>query len=90
MLDVGHCKHELQQIDVSKSDKAKLERLLSAKEMTRYRCGPGSIGCLVDHCCPQLPFDIPERRRRQNDATVQDMLKLNKMIRSAKSIVSSS
>ena len=48
----------------------------SAKEMTRYR----------GHCCPQLSFDFSERRRRQNDATIQDMLKMNTMIRSANSI----
>ena len=32
----------------------------------------------VDHCCPQLSFDLSERRRRQNDATIQDMFNLNK------------
>ena len=31
MIDMEHYKHELQQIEVSGSDKAKLERLLSAK-----------------------------------------------------------
>ena len=76
MVDMEHYKHELQQIEVSKTDKAKLERLLSAEEMTRYRGGLGSIGRLVD--CLQLPFDLSERRRRQSDATIQDMLKLNK------------
>ena len=86
MIDMEHCKHELQQIEVSKSDKAKPERLLSAREMTRYRGGLGNIGWLADHCCPPLSFDHSERRRRQNDATTQDMLKLNKMIRSTKSI----
>ena len=45
-----HYKPELQQIEVSKSDKAKPEKLLSAKEMTGYRGGFGSIGWLVDHC----------------------------------------
>ena len=54
--------------------------------MTRYRGGFGSIGWLSDHCCPQLSFDLSERRRRQEDATIQDMLKLSTMIQSAKSI----
>ena len=40
---------------------------------------------MADHCCPQLSFDLSERRRRQNDATIQDTLKLNKTIPSAKS-----
>ena len=35
---------------------------------------------------PQLSFDLSERRRRQNDATIQNMLKLSTMIRAAKSI----
>ena len=44
MIDMEHCKHDLQQIEVSKSDNAKLERLLSAKEMTCYRGGFASVG----------------------------------------------
>ena len=86
LIDMEHYKHELQQIEVSKSDKAKHERLLSAKETTSYRGGPGSIGWLLDHCCPQLSFGLSERPRRQSDATIQDVLKLNNMIRSAESI----
>ena len=69
-----------------KSGRDKSERLLPATEMTRYRGGLGSIGWLVDNCCPQLSFDLSERRRLQEDATIQDMLKLSTMIRSAKSI----
>ena len=34
-IDMEHDKHEPQQTEVSKSDKAKPERLLSAKEKTR-------------------------------------------------------
>ena len=52
--------------------------------MTRYRCDLGNIERLVDHCCPQLSFDFSEERRQQNDATIQDMLKLNNMMPSAK------
>ena len=44
-----------------------------------------AFGWLVDHCCPQLSFGLSEKRRRQNDATIQDMLKLNNKIRSAES-----
>ena len=43
VIDMEHYKHELQQIEISKSDKAKHKKLLSAKEMTRYRGGIGSI-----------------------------------------------
>ena len=87
MIDMEHHKHELQQIEVSKSDKVKRDRLLSANEKTRDRVGIGSIGWLViDHCCPRLPFDYSERRRPQSDATIRDMLKLNNMRRSAKSV----
>ena len=87
MIDMEHNKHQLQQIEASKSDNSKLEvLLLSAKEMTRDRSVLGSIGFPVDHCCAQLSCDLSERRRRQNDATIQEMLKLNKMRRSAKSV----
>ena len=75
MIDTEHHKHELQQIEVSKSDKTKPERLLTATEMTRYRGGIGSVGWLVDRCCPQLSVDFSEWRGRQNDATIEDMLK---------------
>ena len=60
-------KHELQQIEVSKSDTSKRKRMLTAKEMTRYRGGLRSVGWLFDNCC------------------LRDRLKVNKMIRSAKS-----
>ena len=85
MADIEHCKHELQQIEVSKSDKLIPGRLLSATDMTCCRADLGSTGWLVDHWCPQLSFGASERRRRQNDATIQDILKLNRMERSAKS-----
>ena len=62
----------------------KPEWLLSAKEMTRHCGGLGTIGWQVDHGCPQLSFDLSERRRRDNDASIQDMLKWNKIIRSTK------
>ena len=76
MVVMEHYMHELPQIEVSKSDKLKLQRLLSAKEMTRYRGGLGRIGWLLDLCCPQLSLHSPERHRRQNDATIQDILKI--------------
>ena len=82
MLVMSHYKHELSQMEVSKKDKLKPEMLLSTKEMARHRGGLGSVGWLVDQCCPQLSW----RRRRQNDATIQDMLNVNKMIRTTKSI----
>ena len=53
-------------------------------EMTLYLGGLGSVGWLVDHYCPQLSFDLSERRRRQIDATFLDLLKLNTRSRSAK------
>ena len=76
MVVMEHYMHELPQIEVSKSDKLKLQSLLSAKEMTRYRGGLGRIGWLLDLCCPQLSLHSPERHRRQNDATIQDILNI--------------
>ena len=66
MVDMGY-KHELPQIEVSEEDKRKPESLLTAKEVTPYRGGFGSVGCLVDHCCPLLSFDLSGRCRRQDD-----------------------
>ena len=71
MVNMQHYEHELSQIEVSNTDELKPGRLLSAKEMTRHRGGLGTIGWQVDHVCPQLSFDLSERRRRDNDATIQ-------------------
>ena len=42
----------------------------------------------MDHCCPQLSFQLAELRRKHSSPTVQDLLKLNKVIRTAKVIES--
>ena len=74
MIYVENFQHELQQIEVSKSDKLKPEGLLPAREMTRHRGGVGSIGWLVDHCCQQFSFDPSQRRSRQNGATIHALI----------------
>ena len=73
VFDMEQYKHELEQIDVSKADKTKPERL----EHTQFRGGVGSLGWFVDHCCPQLSFQLAELRRKQASPTVQDLLRLN-------------
>ena len=73
---------------MSKADKTKPERVLNSKEHTSFRGGVGSLGWFVDHCCPQLSFQLAELRRKQASPTVQDLLKLNKVIRAAKVIES--
>ena len=88
VFDMEQYKHELEQIEVSKADRTKLERLLNSKEHTQLRGGVGSLGWFVDHCCPQLSFQLAELRRKQASPTVQDLLKLNKVIRTAKVIES--
>jgi hypothetical protein len=87
VVDMEHYKHgDLEQIEISKADRLKPERALNPKEHTQFRGGVGSLGWLIDHCCPQLSFDLAELRRRQAAPTIQDLLKLNKAIRAAKSI----
>ena len=88
VLDMEQYKHELAQIDVSKADKTKPERILNSKEHTQFRGVVGSLGWSVDHCCPQLSFQLAELRRKQASPTVQDLLKLNKVISGAKVIES--
>ena len=53
VCDMEQYKHELEQIDVSKADKTKPERVPNSKEHTQLRGGVGSLGWFVDHCCPQ-------------------------------------
>ena len=53
VFDMKQFNHELEQIEVSKADKTKPERSLNSKEHTQFRRGVGSLGWLVDHCCPQ-------------------------------------
>ena len=64
------------------------ERLLNSHEHTQFRGSVGSLVWFVDHCCPQLSFQLAELRRKQASPTVQDLLKLNKVIRAAKVIES--
>ena len=70
------------------ADKTKPERLLNSKEHTQVRGGVGSRGWFVDRCCPQLSFQLAELRRKPSSPTVQDLLRLNKVIRTAKVIES--
>ena len=44
VFDVEQYKHEVEQIDVSKADTTKPERLLNSKEHTQFRGGVGSLG----------------------------------------------
>ena len=60
VCDTEQYKHELVQIDVSEADKTKPERVLNSKEHTQFRGGVGSLGWFVDHCCPQLSFQLAE------------------------------
>ena len=53
----------------------------------QFRGGVGSLGWFVDHCSPQLSFQLAELRRKQASPTVQDLLKLNKLIPRQKSLV---
>ena len=84
VFDLEQFKHELEQLEVSKADKTKPERSLNSKEHTQFRGGVGSLSWLVDHCCPQLSFQLAELRRKQSSPTVQDLLRLNQVIRTAK------
>ena len=88
VFDMEQYKHELEQIEVSKADKTKPERLLNSKEHIQLRGGVGSLGWFVDHCCPQISFQLAELRRKQSSPTVQDLLRLNNVIRTAKEIES--
>ena len=88
VFDMEQFKHELEQIEVSKVDKTKRERSLNSKKHTQFRGGVGSLGWLVDHSCPQLSFELADLRRKQSSPTVQDLLRLNKVIRIAKVIES--
>ena len=88
VCDMEQYKHEFEQIEVSNVYKTKPERLLNSKEHTQFRGGVGSLGWFVDQCCPQFSFQLAELRRKQASPTVQDLLKLNKVIRAAKVIES--
>ena len=89
VFDTVQFKHELEQIEVSKADKTKPERILNSKEHTELRGGVGSLGWLVDRCCPQLSFQLAELRRKQSSPAVQDLLRLNKVIRTAAKVIES-
>ena len=77
---------ELEQIEVFKANKTKFELILNSKEHTQFRGGVGRLGWFVDHCCPQLSNQLAELRRKQSSPTVQDLLRLSTVIRTAKVI----
>ena len=56
VFDMEQYKHDLEQMEVSKADKTKLERILNSKEHNQFRGGVGSLSWFLDHCCPQLIF----------------------------------
>ena len=88
MFDMEQYKHELEQIEVSKADKTQPGSVLTQRSIPNSEGGVESLGWFVDHCCPQLFFQLAELRRKQSSPTVQDLLRLNKVIRTAKAIES--
>ena len=86
VFDMEQHQRELEQIEVSKTDKTKPERLLNSKEHIQFRGSVGSLGWFVDHCCSQFSFQLAELRRKYASPKVQDLLKLNKVFRAAKVI----
>ena len=60
VFDMEQYKHELEQREVSKAERTKPERILNSKEHTQFHGGVGSLGWFVDHCCPQLSFQLAE------------------------------
>ena len=73
VFDMEQYKHELEQIEVSKADKTKPGRILNSNEHTQFRGAVGSLGWFVDHCCPQLSFQLAELLRKKSSPTVEDL-----------------
>ena len=89
VCDMEQYKHELEQIDVSKADKTKPERILNSKEHTQFRGGVGSLGWFCGSLLSTVyHFSWQNCVEKQASPTVQDLLKLNKVIRVAKVIES--
>ena len=49
MFDLEQFKHDLEQIEVSKAEKTKLERNLNTMEHTQFRGGVGSLWLACGH-----------------------------------------
>ena len=58
MFDMEQYKHELEQIEVSKADETKPERILNSKEHTQFRGGVGSLGWFVDTAVHSYHFNL--------------------------------
>ena len=86
VFDMEQFKHELEQIEVSKADKTKLERSLNTEGAYPIprRCWESRLACgsllstVTISACGTAP--------KQSSPTVQDLLRLNKVIRTAKVI----
>ena len=75
MLVLGMSNHEVQREAV--------DRWQTTKSWSTWNTASMSCRRSMSPLLSQLSVDLLERRRRQNEATIQDMLLLNKMIRSA-------
>ena len=69
VFDMEQYKHELEQIEVSKADKTKPERLLISKEHTQFRGGVGSLGMV---CGSLLSIVIISAGRTASKTSVTD------------------
>ena len=69
VFDMEQYKHELEQIDVSKADKTKPERLLNSKERTQVRGGVGRSGLI---CGSVLSTVIISAGRTASKTSVTD------------------
>ena len=84
--DIGNFRFKGRQISHMPNGEIVFDMERYKHELTQFRGGVGSLGWFVDHCCPQLSFPLAELRRKQSSPTVHDLLRLNKVIRTAKAI----
>ena len=88
VFDIEQYKHELEQIEVSNADKTKLERLLNSKEHTQFRGGFGSLGCFWITAVHSYHFSWQNCVENYPHRQFKKLLRLNKVIRTAKVIES--
>ena len=88
VFDMEQYTHELEQIEVSKADKTKPERILNSRCIPNSEEVLGVWAGLWITAVHNYHFSWQNYSRKQSSPTVQDLLRLNKVIRTAKVIES--
>lgn len=78
-------KNELKEIEIAPERKRETESELTADEKLSLKTAIGQVNWLSTQTCPQISYDICNIATQQKYATINTILRMNKLIRKVKS-----